>query len=80
VDVKDNTRALGYYLRGLGSLRSTTGSIICNWLAAVNGPVPNYEGIRDTAVTPSYLWVGGGFTGISRVEQRNLARFTLYRR
>jgi hypothetical protein len=65
------------YLRGLGSLDPTTGSINCHWLPGVEGPVPNYEGIRDMAVTRSYLWVGGGFTGISAAEQHNLARFTL---
>lgn len=65
------------YLYGLGSLDATTGTFNCGWRPRVHGPVPNYEGIRDMVLTPSYLYVGGGFTGMARSELSNLARFTL---
>jgi hypothetical protein len=36
----------------------------------------NYQGAWDMIATGNYLWVGGGWSTIGGVSQRNLARFT----
>jgi outer membrane protein assembly factor BamB len=64
-------------LRGLASVNPLTGRIYCDWLPSIEGRDPNYDGPWALTTTDAHLWVGGGFTGISGVEQRNLARFTL---
>jgi hypothetical protein len=78
-------------LRGLASLRSATGRLYCDFIPSLDQRRrPNYEGAWTLATTSSYLWVGGGFIGVSdsknpqptgngvtEVPQTNLARFTL---
>ncbi len=67
----------GKPLRGLASVNPATGLINCDWLPSIEGPDPNYDGPWALTMTGVHLWVGGGFTGISGLDQRNLARFTL---
>jgi Domain of unknown function (DUF5122) beta-propeller len=64
-------------LRGLASVNPLNGRIRCDWLPSIEGRDPNWVGPWALTTTDAHLWVGGGFTGISGVEQRNLARFTL---
>ena len=88
------------FLRGLSSLNPDTGRIYCGKLGTQaqyfvpsldQAKRPSYEGAWTMATTGSYLWVGGGFigvsdsinqqpvpgTGVTEVPQTNLARFTL---
>jgi hypothetical protein len=81
----------GKLLRGLASVNPATGKINCAWLPSLDqSRRPSYEGAWTLITTPSYLWVGGGFIGVSdsnnprpagngvtEVPQSNLARFTL---
>ncbi len=64
-------------LSGLASLNPQTGSIYCDWLPFLEPSVANGNGPWTMTTTSSQLWVGGGFTHVSGVEQRDLARFTL---
>ena len=78
-------------LRGLASVRSATGRLNCDFIPSLDQRRrPNYEGAWTLTTTSSYLWVGGGFIGVSdsknpqptgngvtEVPQTNLARFTL---
>jgi hypothetical protein len=79
------------YLRGLASANPETGRIYCDFVPSLDQKKrPSYEGAWTLATTDSYLWVGGGFIGVSdskapepagnggtEVPQTNLARFTL---
>jgi hypothetical protein len=81
----------GKPLRGLASVNPATGKIYCGWIPSLDqNRRPSYEGAWALITTPSYLWVGGGFIGVSdsinpqptgngvtEVPQTNLARFTL---
>jgi hypothetical protein len=81
----------GKRLRGLASVNPATGKIYCGWIPSLDqNRRPSYEGAWALTTTPSYLWVGGGFIGVSdsihpqpagngvtEVPQTNLARFTL---
>src|SRR5215211_5781104 len=81
----------GKPLRGLASVNPATGKIYCGWIPSLDqNRHPNYNGAWALTTTASYLWVGGGFIGISdskdpqsnsngvtEVPQTNLARFTL---
>jgi hypothetical protein len=81
----------GKPLRGLASVNPETGKIRCGWIPSLDqSRRPSYEGTWTLITTPSYLWVGGGFIGVSdsnkpqpagdgvtEVPQTNLARFTL---
>ena len=81
----------GKLLRGLASVNPATGKIHCDWIPSLDqSRRPSYEGAWTLITTPSYLWVGGGFIGVSdsnnprpagngvtEVPQSNLARFTL---
>jgi hypothetical protein len=81
----------GKPLRGLGSVNPATGKIRCDWLPSLDqNRRPSYEGAWALRTTPSYLWVGGGFIGVSdsikprpagngvtEVPQTSLARFRL---
>ena len=81
----------GKPLRGLASVNPATGKILCGWIPSLDQRRrPSYEGAWTLITTPSYLWVGGGFIGVSdsinprpagngvtEVPQTNLARFTL---
>ena len=81
----------GKPLRGLASVNPETGKIYCHWIPSLDqNRRPSYEGAWSLITTPSYLWVGGGFIGISdsnnpqppgngdtEAPQTNLARFRL---
>jgi hypothetical protein len=81
----------GKLLRGLASVNPATGKINCGWIPSLDqNRRPSHEGARTMITTPSYLWVGGGFIGVSdsinpqptgngvtEVPQTNLARFRL---
>ena len=81
----------GKPLRGLASVNPETGKIRCGWIPSLDQRRrPSYEGTWTLITTPSYLWVGGGFIGVSdsirprpagdgdtEVPQTNLARFRL---
>jgi hypothetical protein len=81
----------GKPLRGLASVNPATGKIYCGWIPSLDQRRrPSYEGAWALLTTRSYLWVGGGFIGVSdsinprpagngvtEVPQTNLARFTL---
>jgi hypothetical protein len=81
----------GKPLRGLASVNPETGKILCDWIPSLDQRRrPSYEGAWTLITTPSYLWVGGGFIGVSdsinprpagngttEVPQTSLARFTL---
>jgi hypothetical protein len=81
----------GKRLRGLASVNPATGKIYCGWIPSLDqNRRPSYEGAWALTTTPSYLWVGGGFIGVSdsikprpagngvtEVPQTSLARFTL---
>jgi hypothetical protein len=81
----------GKRLRGLASVNPATGKIYCDWIPSLDQVRrPNYNGTWALTTTGSYLWVGGGFIGVSdsinprptgngvtEVPQTNLARFTL---
>jgi hypothetical protein len=68
-----------------------TGKIYCGWIPSLDqNRHPNYNGAWALTTTASYLWVGGGFIGVSdskdpqpkdngvtEVPQTNLARFKL---
>ncbi len=78
-------------LRGLASLNPASGRLYCDFIPSLDQRKrPSYEGAWTLAATRSYLWVGGGFIGVSdsknpkppgngetEVPQTNLARFTL---
>ncbi|WP_273844813.1 PA14 domain-containing protein [Rubrobacter calidifluminis] len=67
----------GSYLKGLAALNPDTGTIDCNWLPTLDEKTrPNYNGGWTLTTTSNYLYVGGGFIGVSGVPQYNLARFT----
>ena len=79
------------FLRGLASLNPQTGKIYCDFVPSLDQRKrPSYEGAWTLTTTNSYLWVGGGFIGVSdsvspqppgtgatEVPQTNLARFRL---
>jgi hypothetical protein len=81
----------GKPLRGLASVNPATGKIYCGWIPSLDqNRRPNHNGAWALTTTASYLWVGGGFIGVSdskdpqpkgngvtEVPQTNLARFTL---
>jgi hypothetical protein len=81
----------GKPLRGLASVNPATGKLYCGWIPSLDqNRRPSYEGTSTMITTPSYLWVGGGFIGVSdsnnpqptgngvtEVPQTNLARFRL---
>jgi hypothetical protein len=81
----------GKPLRGLASVNPATGKIRCGWIPSLDqNRRPSYEGAWTLITTPSYLWIGGGFIGVSDsinpraagngvtdVPQSNLARFRL---
>ena len=76
-------------LRGLASVKPTTGRLFCDFTPSLDQRRrPSYEGAWTLTATRSYLWVGGGFIGVSDsknrrpvgngvtdVPQTNLARF-----
>jgi len=81
----------GKPLRGLASVNPATGKIYCGWIPSLDQRRrPSYVGAWTLTTTASYLWVGGGFIGVSdstnprpsgngvtEVPQTSLARFSL---
>jgi hypothetical protein len=63
-------------LHGLISVSPLTGALFCDWVPQLEPFGNNYNGPWDMLATGSYLWVGGGWSKIGGVTQRNLARFT----
>ena len=64
-------------LSGLVSVNPLTGQPFCDWVPYLEPSLDNGYGGWDMSVTDAYLWVGGGFTHVSGIDQRNIARFTL---
>ena len=91
INEKDQNVCNGKPLRGLASVNPATGKLYCGWIPSLDQHRrPNYDGTWALTTTNSYLWVGGGFIGVSdsrnprpagnggtEVPQTNLARFTL---
>jgi hypothetical protein len=80
------------FLRGLASLNPQTGKVYCDFVPSLDQKRrPSYKGAWTLTTTRSFLWVGGGFIGVSdsvhpkpspgtgttEVPQTNLARFRL---
>jgi hypothetical protein len=63
-------------LRGLISVSPVTGALFCDWVPQLAPFGNNFQGAWDMIATGNYLWVGGGWSTIGGVSQRNLARFT----
>ena len=63
------------HISGLASVDPATGAINCDWIPQLEPSFENGNGARAFATTDTHLWVGGGFTHVSGVEQSNLARF-----
>ena len=69
----------GKPLGGLVALDPANGAIDCssNWVPYLDqNEDPSYEGAWTLLSTEEYVWVGGGFVGISGEPRTNLARFT----
>jgi hypothetical protein len=81
----------GKPLRELASVNPSTGRVYRDFVPSLDqNKRPSYEGAWTLATTNSHLWVGGGFigvsdsinpepapgTGVTEVQQTNLARFT----
>ena len=78
-------------LRGLASVNPATGKLYCGFIPSLDqSRRPSYQGAWTLTTTNSYLWVGGGFIGVSdsvnpqptgngvtERPQTYLARFTL---
>jgi hypothetical protein len=64
-------------LSGLASVNPATGAIDCDWVPQLEPSTDNPNGAWDLTTTETHLWVGGGFTHVSGVDQSNLARFAL---
>lgn len=63
-------------LHGLISVSPVTGAPFCDWVPKLEPFGHNYQGAWDMIATGNYLWVGGGWSKVGGVVQRNLARFT----
>ena len=64
-------------LRGLISVRPSTGRVFCDWIPRLEPFGSNFNGPWTMSAIGNRLWVGGGFVRIGGVEQRNLARIRL---
>jgi hypothetical protein len=82
----NQTVCSGKSLRGLASVDPANGAIYCDFIPSLDQEKrPSYDGAWALTTTDSYLWVDGGFIGVSdsidlevtEVPQTNLARFTL---
>jgi hypothetical protein len=67
----------GVQLSGLASVNALTGQINCDWIPQLEPSVNNANGAWTLTTTDTDLWVGGGFTHVSGVNQNYLARFAL---
>ncbi len=69
----------GKPLGGLIALDPANGQVDCssNWVPHLDQDHdPSYEGAWTILSTDNYVWVGGGFVGVSGQPRTNLARFT----
>ena len=64
-------------VQGIGSLNPENGRWLCDWIPQLQPEFKNGYGPWEmTMIGNDQLWVSGGFTHVSGVEQTNLARFT----
>ena len=69
--------ACGRPVQGIGALNPDNGQWLCDWIPPLQPEFTNGNGPWEmTVVGDNQLWVGGGFTHVSGVNQTNLARFT----
>jgi hypothetical protein len=69
------------YLKGLVAVNLDNGAVDCSWIPSLDQVKrPDYDGAWVLTTVGDYVWVGGGFIGVSGVPQTNLARFTYVRR
>jgi hypothetical protein len=64
------------HLSGLVSVNPLTGQPYCDWIPYLEPSIDNGNGAWTMSNTGETLWIGGGFTHVSGVDQRNIARFT----
>jgi hypothetical protein len=62
-------------LRNYTGIFTTKPKINCNFRPNFEGADP-FGGVWDIQVTPTYLWVAGGFDTVGGVAHRGVARFT----
>lgn len=70
-------RKCGRPLRGLISVRPSTGRVFCDWIPRLEPFGSNFNGPWTMLAIGNRLWVGGGYVRIGGVEQQNLARIRL---
>ncbi len=64
-------------LKGLVSLKPTTGEIDCTWIPTLDQETrPAYDGAWTMQTIGKYVWVGGKFVAVSGEPRTNLARFS----
>ena len=63
-------------LSGLASVNPATGAVYCDWIPYLEPSTGNGYGTWTLTTTDTGVWAGGGFTHVSGVDQRNIARFT----
>ena len=69
--------ACGRPVQGVGALNPENGQWLCDWIPPLQPEYSNGNGPLDmTMIGDNQLWMGGGFTHVSGVNQTNLARFT----
>ncbi len=67
----------GKPLGGLIALNPATGAVDCPWVPHLDqNKDPSYDGAWTMQVIGDYVWVGGGFVGVSGEPRSNLARWT----
>ena len=67
----------GKPLGGLIALNPATGAVDCPWVPHLDQSTdPSYDGTWTLQTVGDYVWVGGGFKGVSGEPRTNLARFT----
>jgi len=77
INGKDQRVCDGKYLKGLAAVNLDNGAVDCSWIPSLDqAKTPDYDGAWDITTVGDYVWVSGGFIGVSGVPQTNLARFT----
>ena len=74
-NVLEQTVCGNQQLSGLASVNALTGQINCDWIPQLEPSYNNANAAWAMTSTATHLWVGGGFTHVSGVDQKNLARF-----
>ena len=69
-------RVCGSEIRGLLAVNPSTGAPRCRWLPRLAPFDQNYNGPWAMVVTGNGVWIGGGWTKIGGLEQRNIALFS----